>query len=133
MKKTIITQLTKSIPTTKAIYLFGSQADKTATTQSDVDIAFLADEKIDKVKIWEISNEIAFLLKKDVDLIDLKETNTIFKLQIISTANRIYCTNLKSVEAYESLAYSFYVRFKEERREIEEQILKDKKVLDNAR
>ncbi len=129
MKETIINQLTKSIPSIKAIYIFGSQADHTATTQSDVDIAFLSDEKLDKVKIWEISNEIAFLLKKDVDLIDLKETNTIFKVQILSTADRIYCTDIQNVEAYESLAYSFYVRFKEERKEIEEQILKDKKVL----
>ena len=124
MKEIIINQLTKSISTIKAIYIFGSQADNTATAQSDIDIAFLSDEKLDKVKIWEISNDIAFLLKRDV-----KETNTIFKVQILSTADRIYCVDRQTVEAYESLAYSFYVRFKEERKEIEKQILKDKKVL----
>ena len=132
MKEIIINQLTKLIPNIKAIYIFGSQADNTASAQSDVDIAFLSDEQLDKVKIWEISNEIAFLLKKDVDLIDIKDTNTIFKVQILSTADRIYCTDIQNVEAYESLAYSFYVRFKEERKEIEKQILKDKKVLKNV-
>ena len=129
MNTTIITHLTEQIPNLEAIYIFGSQADQTAHAQSDVDIAFLSDTQLDTVKIWNIANELALLLKRDVDLIDLKETNTIFRVQILSTAQRIYCHNEAKVEAFESLAYSFYVRFKEERRAIEEQIIHDKKVL----
>ena len=129
MNEIIIKQLTKDIPKLKAIYIFGSQADNTALPNSDIDIAFLSDILLDEVTIWEISNELAFILKKDIDLIDIKKTNTIFRVQILSKANRIYCTDNISVEAFESLAYSFYVRFKEERRVIEEQIMKDGKVL----
>ncbi len=109
MNKTIIKQLIKDIPKLKAIYIFGSYADNTALAHSDIDIAFLSDISLDEVTIWEISNELAFILKKDIDLIDIKKTNTIFRVQILSKANRIYCINNTSVEAFESLAYSFKV------------------------
>ena len=129
MNETIVTQIQALIPDVEAIYLFGSCADGTALAQSDVDIAFLNECEIDDVRRWEIANELALSLKRDVDLIDLKKSNTIFRVEILSTAKRLYCRNLSKVEAFESLAYSFYVRFKEERRAIEEQIYKDKKVL----
>ena len=129
MNEQIIHHLQEHIPHLEAIYLFGSQADQTSHAHSDVDIAFLCDKELDTVRLWTISNALAFELKIDVDLIDLKMTNTIFRVQILSTAKRIYCSNIPKTEAFESLAYSFYIRFKEERKAIEEQIIKDKKVL----
>ena len=128
MKQTIIKILKKSIPDIEAIYIFGSVAEGRDGSSSDVDIAFLSPTPIESLKVWELSNEIAFELKRDVDLVELKQTNTIFRFQIISKGDRIYCNNEKEIEAYESLVWSFYVRFKDERRAIDEQILKDGRV-----
>ena len=108
MKKPIIKILKDNIPNIEAIYIFGSVAEGRDGSSSDVDVAFLSDTPIDSLRVWELSNEIAFELKRDVDLVDLKQTNTIFRFQIISKGERIY--------------------FKDERRAIEEQILKDGRV-----
>ena len=124
----IISMLKKQIPSLQAVYIFGSFIDGTADDDSDIDIAFLAIEKISNVLRWEISKLIALALQVDVDLINLRETDTIFRYQILSTAKRIYGHGY-DVESFETLAYSFYLRFQEERKPILDRIYMDKKVL----
>jgi len=120
--------LTKEIPTLQAIYLFGSYANDTATEKSDVDIAYLTTKPLNNVRRWEISQELASLLSRDVDLIELSQTNTIFRYQILSNGTRIYGEGY-TVESFETLAYSFYLRFKEERKPIVDAICEDRKLL----
>jgi len=75
-----------------------------------------------------ISQTLATAICKDIDLVELQTTNTVFRYQIISKAEGIYeCSD--AVYAFESLAYSFYVRFQEERQPIIDAIYKDNKVL----
>jgi len=61
--------------------------------------------------------------KKDVDLVDLKSANTIFKFQIVAKGIRVYGSDYE-VEEFEMLTFSFYIRFKEERKIIEDSIIK---------
>ena len=124
----IIDILKSNIPKLKAIYIFGSFANESANSGSDVDIAYLSDESLSNVERWELSVEIARLLRRDVDLVDLRGANTIFRYQIISTAKRVYGGGYE-VESFETLVYSFYLRFKQERKPIEEAIKKNKTVL----
>ena len=116
-EKRIVTFLREKIPDLKALYLFGSYADGSANRESDVDIAFLADSAPESLQKWEIAQDLARELSIDVDLIDLKTTNTIFRYQILSTGKRIYGGGFE-VESFETLAYSFYLRFQEERKPI---------------
>ena len=124
----IVSLLKKKIPSLQAVYIFGSFIDGTSDHNSDIDIAFLAAEKISNISNWEVSKSLALELQIDVDLINLREADTIFKYQIISTAKRIHGEGY-DVEAFETLAYSFYLRFQEERKPIVDQIYADKKVL----
>ena len=127
----IIDILKQEIPNLYAVYIFGSQIDGSANSSSDIDIAFLNDSKIDNLKRWEVANKIAQELLIDVDLVDLKETNTVFKFQIVSTAKRVYGKGFK-VDNFEMLAYSFYLRFQEDRKGIIENIIKTKTVLGDS-
>jgi hypothetical protein len=70
---------------------------------------------------------LASLLSCDVDLVDLRQTDTIFRYQILSKGTRIYGEGYE-VESFETLAYSFYLRFQEERRPIVEAIMKNRSV-----
>jgi predicted nucleotidyltransferase len=128
IKDLIIKNLKDDIPALQALYLFGSQNDNTATQKSDVDLAYLSDEKLTPLQIWEISQKLANILSMDVDLVDIRETDTIFRYQIISTSNRIYGDGY-DVERFETLAYSFYLRFQEERKPIIDAIKKRKSIL----
>jgi len=127
-KDQIVTLLCNEIPMLHALYLFGSQSDGSASRESDVDIAFLSESTFSSLARWELSQKLASLLLKNVDLIDLKETNTVFRFQIISTAERMYGEGY-DVEKFEMLTYSFYLRFQEERRPIVDAIKQDASVL----
>jgi len=95
---------------------------------SDVDIGYLAKEELSQVRRWEISQKLAIALGKDVDLVDMRQTNTIFRYEILSSARRIFGDGY-DIESFETLAYSFYLRFQEERKPIIDAIMREKKVL----
>ena len=130
-KEIIIDILKKEIPKLEALYLFGSYADGTATNTSDIDIAYLTTEALTSTQRWDISQKLAILLSRDIDLIELTETNTIFRYQILSKGTRIYGEGY-DVENFETLAYSFYLRFQEERKPIVDAICRDRKVLGDS-
>ena len=127
-KQVIVTTLKQEIPMLQALYLFGSQKDGSATAFSDIDIAYLTTKPLGNVERWELSQKVASLLSSDIDLIELSTTNTIFRYQILSTAERIYGEGYE-VESFETLAYSFYLRFQEERKPIVDEIMKNRSVL----
>ena len=129
LQQKIIKHLQKHTPMLEAIYIFGSFADFTALRDSDIDIAYLSQKSLTKVAIWELAQALSIILDRDVDLIDLKETNTIFRFEILQNGIQIYNADEKRVDKFEDLAYSFYIRFQEERKPIIDAILKDKKVL----
>jgi len=126
-KQIIVTTLKKEIPKLQALYLFGSQNDGSATKKSDIDITYLSSKSLSSLVRWDISQRLASLLSLDIDLIELSSTNTIFRYQILSTAERIYGKGYE-VESFEILAYSFYLRFREERQPIVDVIMKNKSV-----
>jgi predicted nucleotidyltransferase len=120
--------LRSDVPKLQAVYLFGSRQDGTATTQSDIDIAYLSDATLDAVRRWDVSGKLASALSCDVDLVDLRQTDTIFRYQILSKGTRIYGGGYE-VESFETLAYSFYLRFREERQPIVDEIMKNRSIL----
>lgn len=128
-KQLIIDTLQHSISQLQAVYIFGSYADGTATSKSDLDIAYLSSILLSSTEKWELSQRLADLLSIDVDLVDLSETNTIFRYQILSTAERINGEGF-DVESFETLAYSFYLRFQEERKPIVDEIMKRQRVFE---
>ena len=125
--KAIIQLLQDRISPLKAVYLFGSYADDSATHKSDIDLAYLTDSIITPIQNWEITNTLSNALKINVDLVDLVQTDTIFRYQIISTGKRL-CGSGYEIESFETLAYSFYLRFQEERKPILDAIYADKRV-----
>lgn len=126
-KQLIVNTLKEEIPKLQAIYLFGSQKDGTAKSASDVDIAYLTSHPLSSLGRWDVSEKLALKLSRDIDLVELAKTNTIFRYQILSTAERIYGEGYE-VESFETLAYSFYLRFKQERKPIVDAIMEKKSV-----
>ena len=129
-KETITQVLQSKIDSLKAVYLFGSYANNTATHKSDIDLSYLTDSPITSVQNWEIANILSIELGIDVDLVNLAQTDTIFRYQIISTGQRIQGSGFE-VESFETLAYSFYLRFQEERKPILDAIYADKRVFND--
>ena len=122
----VISILKDNIDDLKALYIFGSNVDGTATAKSDIDIAYLSDARLSAVEKWNLSNKIAYILKKDIDLVDIFTANTILAYQIVSKGLRVYGSGY-DVDNFETKVYSFYLRFSEERKSILDGIFEKKR------
>lgn len=125
----VIATICQALPDIKAIYLFGSAGSQFERLDSDIDLAILPVKKLDATSRWQLAEELARLLKRDVDLIDLSQASTVLRFQIISTGKRIYCQDSKICDAFETMVYSMYVRFNDERREILDSIKQRGRIL----
>ncbi|MGH8610590.1 MAG: type VII toxin-antitoxin system MntA family adenylyltransferase antitoxin [Gammaproteobacteria bacterium] len=109
-------------PDTQAIYLFGSYGTTDEWPDSDVDIALLlpaGQARVNRMLVMSpLWTELESLLKKPVDLINLRETPTVFQKEIIAADRRIYTGDAYAADEFEMLVLSFYQKLGEERAEI---------------
>ncbi len=89
------------------IILFGSIASGTVHAQSDVDIAFLYDSKVD---ILELTNRVSRLLGTDrVDVVDLRHAAPLLKFAAAKTGKIVYERSPGVFSDFYSLAFRRYV------------------------
>lgn len=113
-----LAQITKEIPELVAVILFGTFGSEYETHESDLDLALLANSTLDPLSLWNLSQEIALVVKRDVDLIDLRQASTVFRFQVISSGKVIYCANEKEYAQFDTTTFSMYFDFQETRKEI---------------
>jgi len=114
----IIESLWDSVPDLLAVYRFGSFGTEGAHLQSDIDIAFLAETSPSHVMRWRLAQKMAIRLGRDVDLVDLAQSTTVFRMQVIAHGRRLWCADEVRVETFEDYIFSSYARLNEERRGI---------------
>jgi len=108
-------KILQAFPEVLAIYVFGSFGTKYERPDSDVDLAILPELAVDVVTLWNLAQEISVKIKKDVDLIDLKNASTVFRHIIISSGYRFYTKDITKCAFIENNFGSMYLRFKEDR------------------
>lgn len=119
-------------PDLKGIYVFGSFATQTQTADSDLDIALLANQPLDPLILFHISQEIAYAIGKEVDLIDLSQASTVFQAQIVTKGFRIESQNHHACEIFEDFVYSQYMRLNDLRAPLIQDILKRGSIYENG-
>lgn len=120
IKKTIRDYL----PDVEGIYLFGSQANGNASKDSDIDLAVLCPHALSTENRWDLAQTLAIILNKNIDLIDLRQTNTIMQWQIIHTGERIFSKDDSKIAFFETYVLSDYIRLTELRQGIIDDIKK---------
>jgi predicted nucleotidyltransferase len=106
------------------IYLFGSSVKENFREDSDIDIAFLSNIELSDYDLFITAQDLADLLSREVDLIDLKKSSTVFKAQVVGTGKIIYCNDDKRRMYFEMNAFKEYAILNEERAIILESIQK---------
>jgi uncharacterized protein len=126
--KLIIQTIVQYYPSVQGIYLFGSYQTDTEWPDSDVDIAVLLPYPNAKPEQRMVVSECRYRLeddlKKDVDLVNLRLTSTVFQFQIVSTGRLLYTADERAVQEFEMLTISLYQKLCEERRDILEEFYK---------
>ena len=114
--------LLAAYPVMQAIYLFGSYGTENEWPDSDVDIALLLPpeeaKKAGSLVMGELHSALESLLKKDVDLINLRQVSTVFQKEIIMADRRIFCADAYAADEFEMLVLSLYQKLNEERAEL---------------
>ncbi|AJF07540.1 type VII toxin-antitoxin system MntA family adenylyltransferase antitoxin [Geoalkalibacter subterraneus] len=116
MDHMIVQCLREAVPDLLAVYRFGSFGTDAERLESDLDIAFLAEASPSHVKRWRLAQEMATMFGREVDLIDLAQATTVFRMQVIAHGRRIWCADEVRVETYADYVFSSYARLNEERR-----------------
>lgn len=106
------------------IVIFGSFALGVQNKDSDVDIAIRTNQDISKKRLLELSNKIEEIVKRDVDLIDLKQIQDGFRYEILINGITIYSEDEINFENYKLDMYREYLELNESRQEIIENIKK---------
>lgn len=126
-KKTIIKFL-KSTTKAKFIYLFGSFAKGEGRIDSDIDLAVYTDEDISAYDLFILSNKLAFEVKRDVQIVDLKEIDTVFAAQIVGNREELYSEDELLMANYNIRIFKEYAKLNEERKVILDAIEKDGRI-----
>ena len=92
--------------------------------ESDIDIAFLSEKKLSAYDVFMVGQELAGLLNRDVDLVDLSISSTVFQARVITTGKVIYCNNDTKRMLFEMVTLKKYARLNEERRHIMDKLFK---------
>jgi len=126
---TCTTIINEDLQDVLGVWIFGSVASGLDVADSDIDLAVLSTDKIDKVRLWKCSQRIASAVRREVDLVDLIDASTVMRSQIVQSGKRIYCADNFICDKFETEALTDYLRFNEERREILEDIKSRGRVL----
>jgi predicted nucleotidyltransferase len=113
IKKILINKLSP-----KLIYIFGSMVKNRVRNDSDIDIAILTEKQIDEYKLYMISQKLADELKREVDIVDLKNASTVFKAEILRTGKLIYNSDNPEKMHFQLGILQDYVFLNERRQEI---------------
>ncbi len=108
----------------EAILLFGSYARNTQNPESDIDLAIKLKKEIQPKELFTIKRKLEDILEKDVDLIDLDNTQDGIRYEILINGIIIYVKDEFKFELYKLDMYREYLELNESRKEIIDNIKK---------
>ncbi|WP_026691024.1 type VII toxin-antitoxin system MntA family adenylyltransferase antitoxin [Alteribacter aurantiacus] len=118
-EKEIIINVLKNSVSPYVIYVFGSTVNGETHNKSDLDLAFLSDNKVcSPYDLFMIAQTLADKVNREVDLVDLKKASTVFRAQVIHTGTAIYCSDEYKRQRFEMVAFNMYAKLNEERASI---------------
>ena len=129
-RQAIIQIFKSNLKKIQIIYLFGSKVNNSDMQSSDIDVAVLTKDKLDGKIAFKIKNNLSSFFKKDIDLVDLKRSDTVTIAEVITSGICIYTNDQKFLAEFETIAMSKYAHLNEERKGIIEDIVKRGNVYD---
>lgn len=97
------------------IILFGSFAKDTVREESDIDLAYFSSKQLSPYDRFLLSNELALIGGRDVDLVDIKEIDTVFTMQVFAYGIPIYVEDENEFIRQRMRAFSMYATLNEQR------------------
>ena len=112
------------------IILFGSFAKGTVYEESDVDLAYFSEKQLSSYDQFILAGELALICGREVDVVNIREIDTVFTMQIFEQGTPIYIQDEGEYIRQRMKAYSMYATLNEQRAPILEAIKKRGSVFD---
>ena len=127
----LVEKILQAHPQTQGIWLFGSMAAGDATRESDIDIAILLPPGTPGPSQADHSLrlDLAQVAGRDVDLVRLRDLNTVFANEIVSHGHRIWEGDPRAMAEFEMNTLSLWQKLNQERAGILEDILTGGRIL----
>ncbi|MCM3639454.1 nucleotidyltransferase domain-containing protein [Sporosarcina luteola] len=97
------------------IILFGSFAKGSVREESDIDLAYFSNKQLSSYDRFLLTNELALIGEREVDLVDIKEIDTVFTMQIFAQGIPIYIQDENEFIRQRMRAFSMYATLNEQR------------------
>ena len=115
IKKLLIDKLKEEL-NPAFIILFGSFAKGTNHAASDIDLAYFNEKQLSSYERFILASELAALVNIEVvDLVDIKQIDTVFNMQIFEHGIPIYIQDENEFTRQRMRAYSMYATLNEQR------------------
>ncbi len=115
----IISTIHRHHPHVQGIYLFGTFGTDAEQPDSDLDLAvMLPPAEARKERAFAFGachHDLEALTRRSVDLINLREVNTVFQNEIINEGRLIYFADETEIDAFEMKVMSAYQKLNDER------------------
>jgi predicted nucleotidyltransferase len=98
------------------VWLFGSQARGEASARSDVDLAVLADTRLDPIGVGEAASALEGIAGARVDLVDLRAASGLLRVQATHEGRLIAAPDRMRAELFATHALSDFAAFGPNRR-----------------
>lgn len=109
-----LSALLELLPDLQCAYLFGSQADGSAHSASDIDLAVVCNAPLEALQRWEVAEQLASRWLCDVDLVDGLQASTVLRMQIV-TRGRCFYSQGEAAARFEMTTLSMYQHLQSER------------------
>lgn len=104
------------------IVLFGSYAKGTARKDSDVDLAYYSEEKLNAYDRFILAGNLAEICGTEVDVVNIRDVDTVFAMQIFESGRPIAIMDGYEYTKQKMKAYRMYATLMEQRQPIIESI-----------
>jgi len=121
VKSNLINKITQELDPA-FILLFGSVAKQNTHAASDIDLAYFSDKQLASYERFILASEMADLAGREVDLVDIRQIDTVFTMQIFEQGIPIYIQDENEYTRQKMRAYSMYATLNEQRAPIIEAI-----------
>lgn len=100
------------------IIVFGSVAKGTSREDSDLDLAYYSEKRLTIYERFLIAGDIAEVCNIEVDLVDIRQIDTVFAAQIFATGEILDCADENVFIKERMKALSMYATLNEQRADI---------------